>query len=621
MRYALVCGALLLAACGKTDKGVKASEAAEPAGGTSASVTGARVNFAPNPAPGEWTMQGRDFANTRYSPLNQITTTNAARLQVAWTFSDGVLHGHEGAPVVVNNTMYVVTPWPDIAYALDLAKPGAPIKWKFEPNPTPLAQGKACCDIVNRGWTYAQGKLIYNLLDDHTIAVDANTGKELWRTKMANVEDGITMTMAPLVVKNKVYVGNSGGELGVQGWIAALDINTGKEIWRAYSVGPDSMVKIGPNFHPFYSWLKGKDLGVTTWPKDMWKHGTGAVWGWITYDPELNLIYYGTSNPGPRVPAQRPGLNLFTSTVFARDADTGEARWAYTFTPHDQWDYDGVNENVLIDLPLNGRLRKVLVHLDRNGFGYTIDRTTGEVLIAKPFGFLNWATGVDLKTGMPQVVPNMQPQPNVKLANVCPPDIGDKDQQPSAFSPRTGLLYASIQNICMDLTDHEVSYIAGTPYDGMEMKRHAGPGGNWGEFIAWNPATGQKVWGIKEKFMTYSGVLVTAGDVAFYGTADGWFRAVDARNGTVLWSHKLGSGIVSSPMAYLGPDGRQYIAITAGVGGAAMVSQAMPGFPPRGGTVYVFSIDGQSINSGPGMRETEAGMPAAQPDQTISGRR
>jgi PQQ-dependent dehydrogenase (methanol/ethanol family) len=622
MKNALVCAALLLAACGRTQSGVKASEAAVPNGNASAaSVTGARVNLAPNPAAGEWTMQARDWANSRYSPLAQITTGNVSQLQVAWTFADGVLHGHEGAPIVVNNTMYVVTPWPDIAYALDLTRPGAPIKWKFEPNPTPLAQGKACCDVVNRGWTYAQGKLIYNLLDDHTIAVDANTGKELWRTKMANVEEGVTMTMAPFVVKNKVYVGNSGGELGVQGWIAALDINTGKEIWRAYSVGPDSMVKIGANFHPYYSWLKGKDLGVTTWPKDMWKHGTGAVWGWISYDPELNLIYYGTSNPGPRVPAQRPGMNLFTSTVFARDADTGEARWAYTFTPHDQWDYDGVNENVLIDLPINGRTRKVLVHLDRNGFGYTIDRTTGEVLVAKPFGYLNWATGVDLKTGLPQVAQNMQPQPNVTLNNICPPDIGDKDQQPSAFSPRTGLLYASIQNICMDLTDHEVSYIAGTPYDGMEMKRHAGPGGNWGEFIAWNPATGQKVWGIKEKFMTYSGVLVTAGDVAFYGTVDGWFRAVDARNGNVLWSQKLGSGIVSSPMTYLGPDGRQYIAITAGVGGAAMVSQAMNGFPARGGTVYVFSLNGQSINSGPGMRETEAGMPAAQPDQTISGRR
>jgi alcohol dehydrogenase (cytochrome c) len=621
MKNALVCAALLLAACGKTQNGLKAVNAAEPAPGSTASVTGARANFAPNPAPGEWTMQARDYANSRYSPLDQINTSNVGQLQVAWTFSDGVLHGHEGAPLVVNNTMYVVTPWPDIAYALDLTKPGAPIKWKFEPNPTPLAQGKACCDVVNRGWTYAQGKLIYNLLDDHTIAVDANTGKELWRTKMANVEDGVTMTMAPFVVNNRVYVGNSGGELGVQGWIAALDINTGKEIWRAYSVGPDSMVKIGAKFHPYYSWLKGKDLGVTTWPKDMWKHGTGAVWGWISYDPELNLIYYGTSNPGPRVPAQRPGMNLYTSTVFARDADTGDARWAYTFTPHDQWDYDGVNENVLIDLPMNGQVRKVLVHLDRNGFGYTIDRVTGQVLVAKPFGYLNWATGVDLTTGLPQVVPEMQPQPNVTLKNLCPPDIGDKDQQPSAFSPRTGLLYASIQNICMDLTDHEVSYIAGTPYDGMEMKRHAGPGGNWGEFIAWNPATGQKLWGIKEKFMTYSGVLVTAGDVAFYGTADGWFRAVDARNGSVLWSHKLGSGIVSSPIAYLGPDGRQYIAITAGVGGAAMVSSSMNGFPARGGTLYVFSINGQSINSGAGMRETEANMPAAQPDQTISGRR
>lgn len=582
------------------------------------SLTGATANFAPGDPPGEWRSQARDYANTRYSPLDQITTENVNRLKVAWTFSDGVQYGHEGAPLVIGDTMYLVSPFPDVAYALDLSKPGAPIKWSYEPKPSQLTIGKACCDAVIRGWAYADGKLIYNLLDDHTIAVDAQTGKEVWRVKMGNVEKGETMTMAPFVVGNKVFVGNSGGEMGKLGWVAALDAGTGKELWRAFAAGPDDLVKIGPDYKPFYPWLKGKDLGVSTWPNDMWKTGAGASWGWFSYDPELNLIYIGTSNPGPRVPMQRPGLNLFTSSVIARDADTGAAKWAYAFTPHDQWDYDGVNENILIDLPINGKTRKVLVHLDRNAFGYTIDRQTGEVLVAQPFAYQTWSDGIDLKTGMPKVKPEMEPKPEVQLT-VCPPDIGGKDWQPSAFSPRTGLVYAAIFNICMDLTDHVVSYIAGTPYDGMEMKRHPGPGGNWGQFIAWNPATGQKVWKIDEKFMTMSGVLATAGDVVFYGTVDGWFRAVDARSGKVLWSQKLGSGIIAQPMTFLGPDQRQYVVIYAGVGGAAMVSKDMPGFPPRGSTLYVFSVDGQSPASGSGFIATEAGSPSAKTEHSQTG--
>jgi PQQ-dependent dehydrogenase (methanol/ethanol family) len=369
--------------------------------------------------------------------------------------------------------------------------------------------------------------------------------------------------------------------------------------------------------------MKGKDLGVSSWPAGMWQHGSGAVWGWISYDPELNLIYYGTSNPGPRVPEQRPGDNLWTSAVFARDADTGMAKWAYQFTPHDQWDYDGVNENMLLDMDIKGAKRKVLVQFNRNAFAYVIDRATGEVLLATPFANLNWATGIDMKTGRPEVVPTMQPHPGVKLEHLCPPDIGGKDWQPSAFSPRTGLIYAGIFNICMDVTDHTQSYIPGTPYDGMEMTRSAGPGGNWGEFMAWDAASGKKVWSIKEPFMTMSGTLATAGDVVFYGTVDGWFRAVDARNGKVLWSQKLGSGVIGQPMTYLGPDGHQYVAVYSGVGGAAMVSSTTPGFPARGSMLYVFSLDGTSPNSGPGLLMTQAagsGEGKSQQTQGAGGR-
>ena len=603
-RIKFACSVVLITAISSCTRPQLPVSESRPYEGASGSVTGATLNSAPNDPAGEWRSQAHDYANTRYSTLDQINTENVAKLRVAWTFSDGTLNGHEAAPLVVDNTMYVVTPFPDILYALDLTRAGEPIKWTFKPNPAPMAKGKACCDTVTRGVAYANGKLIYNLLDDHTVAVDAKTGKEVWRTKMGNVETGETMTMAPFVVGNKVLVGDSGGEMGVWGWIAALDVNSGKELWRAYSTGSDQQVRIGDDFKPFYARMKGKDLGTSTWPADMWKHGAGSVWGWISYDPQLNLIYYGTSNPSPRVPDQRPGDNLWTSTIFARDADTGMARWAYQTTPHDRWDYDAVNEDILMDLPINGQVRKVLVHLDRNAYGYTIDRVTGEVLQAAPFAYQNWSTGFDMKTGTPIVDPDKEPHPNVKLVNVCPPDIGGKDWQPSAASPRTGLVYADIFNICMDVTDIEASYIPSSPFDGMDMKRYPAPGGNLGEFIAWNPVTGKKVWGIKEIYMTMSGVLATAGDVVFYGTADGWFRAVDARSGKVLWSQKLGSGIIGQPITFLGLDHRQYIAISAGVGGAATVradeiALRPYDFPAGGNTLYVFSIDGDSMSSGP----------------------
>jgi alcohol dehydrogenase (cytochrome c) len=578
-----------------------------------ASVTGATANFAPKDPPGEWRSAGRDYANTRYSTLDQINTQNVKQLRVAWTFSDGIPFGHEAPPLVVGHMMYIVTPFPNVLYALDLAQPGAPIQWTYQPNPTPLAIGKACCDSVNRGVAYADGKLVYNLLDDHTVAVDAKTGKELWRIALANPEDGTTMTMAPLIVGKRVFVGNSGGEMGVHGWIAALDLDSGKELWRAYSTGPDDQVKIGADFKPFYDFMKGKDLGVKSWPADMWKHGGGSVWGWLSYDPDLNLLYYGTSNPGPRVPAQRPGNNFWTSAIFARDPATGAAKWAYQFTPHDQWDYDGVNENILLDLPINGQTRKTLVTFNRNGFAYTIDRTNGEVLVAEKFGVVNWASSIDLKTGLPNLNPDKNVTPEVEVQNICPTHIGSKDWQPAAFSPRTGLLYADIFNVCMDLTDHEVSYIPGTPYDGMEVKPHAATKKKWGEFMAWDPVKGKKVWSIDEEFMPMSGVLATAGDVVFYGTSDGWLRAVNARDGTVLWSQKLGSGINSQPATYLGPDGRQYLAVYTGVGGViSQVMGQMGGFPPRGSTLYVFSIDGISNNSGTTQLQTKnAGAAAA----------
>nr|WP_247714967.1 PQQ-dependent dehydrogenase, methanol/ethanol family [Qipengyuania mesophila] len=577
-------------------------------------------NPAPRKSSGDWTSQAGDFANSRYSELSDINEKNVDQLKVAWTFSDGALYGHEGAPLVQGDTMYVVSPFPNRSYALDLTKPGAPIKWMYSPNPSPMAIGKACCDAVLRGWAIGDGKLVYSLLDAHVVAVDLKTGKEVWRTEMADVSKGVTMTSSAFIADGKVFVGNSGGELGVSGWAAALDLATGKELWRAYSVGDDEHTLIGDRYKPFYPHLKGEDLGLKTWPKGMAQHGAGAVWGFFSYDPETNLIFYGTSNPGPRVPVQRPGDNLFSSAVFARDADTGEAVWAYQFTPHDQWDYDGVNEMMLLDLPINGKMRKTIVHFDRNTYAYVLDRETGEVLKADNFAYQNWSTGFDYETGRPIVDPAMEPKPEKTLDRICPPDIGQKDWEPPAYSPQTGLVYLGAFNICMKLTNHKVSYIAGTPYDGMEMERFSvdGPDGDWGQFIAWDPIEGHAAWRIPEKFMVMSGALATAGHLVFYGTSDGWFRAVDARNGKVLWQQKLSSGIIGQPMTYRGPDGVQYIAIASGVGGAAGVQAGRDGYPPRGSTLYVFSLNGKQVE---GTHSSAAHPEGEAPQQGAPGSR
>jgi alcohol dehydrogenase (cytochrome c) len=353
---------------------------------------------------GQWTMAAKNYAATRYSTQSEINVSNVSNLKLAWTFSTGLTRGHEAAPLIVDNTMYIVTPWPNILYALDLTQPGAPVKWSYKPNPSASSQGVACCDVVNRGAAYYNGRIYYNTLDVQTVAVDSKTGKEVWKTKLGDINMGESITMAPIVVKGKVLVGNSGGEFGVRGWLCGLDADTGKIVWRTYHTGPDKDLLIGPNFKPYYQEDRTKDLGVKSWPGESWKIGGGTVWGWISYDPDLDLIYYGTANPGPWNPEMRPGDNKWTSSLFARRPETGEAIWAYQMNPHDDHDYDGVNECVLLDLNINGQTRNVLAHPDRNGRMYIMDRATGQVLSAETFAFQNTSEGVDMKTGKLKIV-------------------------------------------------------------------------------------------------------------------------------------------------------------------------------------------------------------------------
>jgi PQQ-dependent dehydrogenase (methanol/ethanol family) len=516
---------------------------------------------------GEWHLPAGDLANTRFSPLDQITVDNVTKLRPTFTFSTGIPRGHEGAPLVVGDTMYVVTPFPNLLYAIDLTDSRAPLRWTFDPGADPKAVGIACCDVVNRGASYVDGKIVYVALDTQVIAVDAKSGEEVWRTTVGNINIGETTTMAPLVVKDKVIVGSSGGELGVRGYVVALDVGTGKEAWRAYHTGPDSEVLLGPDFKPFYANAQGRDLGVSTWPPDKWKLGGGTVWGWISYDPGLDLIYYGTGNPGPWNPDMRPGENKWTATIFARDPDDGQARWAFQIVPHDMWDYDEIMENVLVDMEWQGRMRKLLFHPGRTGFMFVLDRESGELLSAEPFQPINWASGYDMATGMPRVNAGKRTQHGRVVRDICPSSTGAKEWNPSAFSPRTGLLYIPAHNTCMDYEATDVSYIAGTPYLGASVKMYQGEG-HHGELVAWDPRAARPVWSVKDmKFPLYSGVLATAGDLVFYGTMDGWFKAVDARSGRELWEFKTGSGIIGNPMTYIGPDGKQYVAIYSGIGG------------------------------------------------------
>ncbi|HEX2091762.1 MAG TPA: methanol/ethanol family PQQ-dependent dehydrogenase [Longimicrobiaceae bacterium] len=602
---AALCGTLAAAACSREGARAERGSAAPPA----AQRPAMGISRVPVPEDGQWTIPAKDYQSTRFSGLDQITAANVRALRPAWTFSTGVRKGHEAAPLVVGSTLYLVTPFPNQLFALDLRRGGA-LRWKYTPPLQRAAQGVACCDVVNRGAAYAGGRVFFNTLDNQTVAVDAETGREVWRTRLGDINRGETMTMAPLVVKDKVLVGNSGGELGVRGWLTALDAATGRIAWRAYSTGPDRDVLIGPGFRPFYAQDRGKDLGVTTWPANAWAVGGGTVWGWISYDPELDLVYYGTGNPGPWNPEQRPGDNKWTAAIFARDPDTGEARWAYQWSPHDVHDYDGVNENVLLDLPVGGRTRRVLVRPERNGYMYVLDRATGEVLSADPFVHITSSRGVDLRTGKYLPATDKYPHTARPVHDICPAAPGAKDWQPSAFSPRTGLLYVPHNNLCMNVESVEANYIAGTPYVGMNVVMTPGPGGHRGEFTAWDPVRRRAVWKIREHFPVWSGALATAGDVVFYGTMEGWFKAVDARSGRPLWQFKTGSGIVGQPVTFRGPDGRQYVAVLSGVGGWAGAVVAGPANPEdstvalgfagatsdlpqhtsRGGTLYVFSL-------------------------------
>jgi PQQ-dependent dehydrogenase (methanol/ethanol family) len=555
--------------------------------------------------PKNWAMPTGDYANTRYSALDKINKDNVKNLQVKWTFSTGVLRGHEGGPLVIGDVMYVHTPFPNIVYALDLKNDGK-ILWKYEPKQNPNVIPIMCCDTVNRGVAYGDGKIILNQADTMVTALDAKTGKVVWSIQNADQIDGSkgeSSTHAPIIVKDKVIVGISGGEFGVRGWVAAYNLADGKQVWRGYSMGPDADTLLDPEKTTHLGKPVGKDSGINTWEGEQWKTGGGATWGWYAYDPKLNLVYYGSGNPSTWNPVQRPGDNRWSMTIFARDADTGVAKWLYQMTPHDEWDFDGVNEMILVDgMDVGGAKHDVLVHFDRNGFAYTVDRNDGTLLVAKKYDpKVNWATEVVMdpnsdQYGRPQVVAKYSTQQNgedVNTTGVCPAALGTKDQQPAAYSPKTGLFYVPTNHVCMDYEPYKVSYTAGQPYVGATVSMYPAPEshGGMGNFIAWDAAKGEIVWSKPEQFSVWSGALATAGDIVFYGTLEGYLKAVD-NDGNELYKFKTPSGIIGNVNTYE-HDGKQYIGVLSGVGGWAGIGLAGGLLAPENAAAWQTAVAGE----------------------------
>ncbi len=555
--------------------------------------------------PNYWAYPGGNYWNWRYTELKQINNKNAGKLQAAWTFSTGVLRGHEGGPLVLpgnatgldHDTLYIHAAFPNNVFAINLDNLN--IVWEYAPQQdwdetVPVM----CCDTVNRGLGYAEGKIFLQQADTTLVAINAATGEKVWSIKNGGdipaaqggpygPKQGQTNTHAPHPIKDKIFTGCSGAEFGVRCWMAAYNISDGSLAWRAFSMGPDEDMLFDSNTT---SMLKpvGKNSSTKTWKGDQWKQGGGSIWGWWPWDKAENLIYYGTGNPGTWNPVVRPGDNKWSMTIMARDVDTGIARWVYQMTPHDEWDYDGVNEMILVDMKVKGKNRKALVHFDRNGFGYTMDRITGELLVAEKYDpATNWATHVDMKTGRPQVVSrystNHQGE-DVNTTNICPAALGTKDQQPAAYSPRTGLFYVPTNHVCMDYEPVSYAaggnqYVAGQPFVNAILNmfpagKVTGDGtNNLGNMIAWDADKGKIVWSIPEAFSVWSGVLATAGDVVFYGTLEGYLKAIDANTGKLLWKFKTPSGIIANTNSW-SHKGKQYVGVLSGLGGWAGIGFA-----------------------------------------------
>lgn len=570
-----------------------------------------------------WVMPGKNYSSQNYSTSTQVNAGNVKNLKAAWSFSTGLLHGHEGTPLVVGGIMYVHTSFPNNTFALDLNDPGH-ILWQHKPKQDPAARAVACCDLVNRGLAYWPGDgkvpalIIKTQLDGHLVALNAKTGEEFWKVENGDIKVGQTLTQAPYVIKDLALVGSSGAELGVRGHTTAYNVKTGEQVWRVYATGPDAEVGLAADFNSANPHYGQKGLGTGTWEGDAWKIGGGTNWGWYAYDPDTNLFHYGSGNPAPWNETMRPGDNKWTMTIWGRDANTGQAKFGYQKTPHDEWDYAGVNVMILSEqMDKAGKKRKLLTHPDRNGIVYTLDRENGDLISANKLDdTVNWVKQVDLKSGLPVRDPEFGTRMDHKGKEICPSAMGYHNQGHDSYDPTKQLFFMGINHICMDWEPFMLPYRAGQFFVGATLWMYPGPKGDrqnylgLGQIKAYNAITGDYKWDKMERFSVWGGTLATAGNLVFYGTLDGFIKARNSDTGELLWKFKLPSGVIGHPMTFE-HKGTQYVAIMYGVGGwpgvglvfdlqdptaglgAVGAFKNLQNYTQMGGGLVVFSLDGK----------------------------
>jgi quinohemoprotein ethanol dehydrogenase len=536
--------------------------------------------------PGDWITHGRNYAETRFSPLKQISSTNVKDLGLAWSFETQTNRGLEATPIIVDEVMYTTGSW-SVVFAID-AKTGRQL-WKWDPQVSRSYGQKACCDVVNRGVAVYKEKVYVGTLDGRLAALHAGTGQVLWDVVTVDQTKPYTITGAPRIVKGKVIIGNGGGEYGVRGYVSAYDAETGKLAWRFYTVPGDPS-------KPFES--PAMERASKTWKGEWWTvGGGGTVWDSLAYDPGLDLLYVGTGNGSPwnqNVRSPGGGDNLYLSSILALKPDTGRLVWHYQTTPGDMWDYTATQHMILADLEIGGRRRQVLMQAPKNGFFYLLDRKTGELISAEPFATVTWAKGIDKKTGRP--IENPEARYSEQPAQIQPGPLGGHNWQPMSFNPQTGLVYIPAQEtLFVYLQDRRFRYRPGQWNVGVDFSILTEPptGLPPGHLLAWDPVAQKERWRVQYATMWNGGTLTTAGNLVFQGTADGRFVAYSADKGEKLWDVRVGTGIIASPVTYE-IDGLQYVSIMVGWGGSfALTGGNATGLPPGPGRLLTFKLNGK----------------------------
>ena len=548
---------------------------------------------------GEWLSYGKDYNEQRFSPLDKINASNVKDLGLAWYAEFDTDRGQEATPLMIDGVLYTTTAWSKV-FAFD-AKTGKQL-WKYDPKVEGKKGFDACCDVVNRGVAVWKGRVYVGTIDGRLVALNAKDGTVAWEVQTTDTSKPYTITGAPRVIKDKVLIGNGGAEYGVRGYITAYDAATGKQVWRFYTVPNPTGAPDGAASDKVMA-----EKGNATWSDGEWKKtgGGGTAWDSIAYDPKLDLVYFGIGNGTPWNHQRRSGGkgdNLFLSSILALKPDTGAYAWHYQTTPAESWDYTATQHIMLADLKIDGQDRKVLLQAPKNGFFYVIDRANGQLISAKPYANISWATGVDMKTGRPIETAGARYEKAAVMQ--VPGPLGAHNWQPMAFNPKNGLVYIPTNVTPFAYTDDKAfSYKAGAWNVGVDFLANALPTDEAtlkavtamvrGSLVAWDPVKQKAVWTVEHPYFWNAGVLSTAGSLVFQGSAEGELSAYDSAGGKKLWSYKTGNGVIAAPMSYqIGND--QYVAVMVGVGGGGQISApgSMPTRPRLPGRLLVFKLGG-----------------------------